>query len=151
MSKAVALNASLVDLADSTMLATLFNSLLDESLRCLAESDDENEGMEKQMEMVGFTCAIIRGDVEAMPLADPTETARIAERLKRYFGHQEDFQAIAQTVQDNGEYIFMALCLLTKDFVQLLMISNESQETHEVFHLRREALVAEWVKRFLTN
>ena len=151
MKNPIALNVPMVDLTDTTIMSALLDSLLDDTIRCLSHYDDENDSMEQQMEMVAVTCAVIRGDVEAMPLADPQETSRIAERLKRYFlqqGHLRDFTA---TVQDNGEYIFMALCLLTKDFVQLLMVWNESDETEEVFALRRRALVAEWVKRFMND
>lgn len=149
MQKAVALNASLIDLTDSTILSTLFDSLLDETMRCLSECDDENEGLEKQMEMVAFTSAILRGDVGAMPLADEKQPAVIAARLKAYFSGIKDTQVLVETVQDDGEYIFIALCMMTKDFVQLLMTSSQADETQEVFDLRRDALVAEWVKRFL--
>lgn len=44
MQKAVALNASLIDLTDPTILSALFDSLLDETMRCLSESEDENVG-----------------------------------------------------------------------------------------------------------
>lgn len=149
MQKAVALNASLIDLTDPTILSALFDSLLDETMRCLSENEDENEGMEKQMEMVAFTSAILRGDVTAMPLADMKQPQAIAARLKAYFAQLQETKALAGTVQDDGEYIFIALCLMTKDFVQLLMTSSQADETQEVFDLRRDALVAEWVKRFL--
>ena len=118
-------------------------------MRCLSESEDENEGLEKQMEMVAFTSAILRGDVGAMPLADEKQPAVIASRLKTYFAGLEDTRALVETVQDDGEYLFIALCMMTKDFVHLLMTSSQADETQEVFDLRRDALVAEWVKRFL--
>lgn len=149
MQKAVALNASLIDLTDPTILSALLDSLLDETMRCLSESEDENVGLEKQMEMVAFTSAILRGDVGAMPLADEKQPSVIASRLKAYFAQLEETKVLVETVQDDAEYLFIALCMMTKDFVQLLMTSSQADETQEVFDLRRDALVAEWVKRFL--
>ena len=149
MQKAVALIASLIDLTDPTILSALLDSLLDETMCCLSESEDENVGLEKQMEMVAFTSAILRGDVGAMPLADEKQPSVIASRLKAYFAQLEDTKVLVETVQDDGEYLFIALCMMTKDFVQLLMTSSQADETQEVFDLRRDALVAEWVKRFL--
>ena len=149
MQKAVALNASLIDLTDPTILSALFDSLLDETMRCLSESEDENVGLEKQMEMMAFTSAILRGDVGAMPLADEKQPSVIASRLKVYFAQLEETKVVGETVQDDAEYLFIALCMMTKDFVQLLMTSSQADETQEVFDLRRDALVAEWVKRFL--
>ncbi len=149
MEKAIAMNASMIDLSDATILSTLFDSLLDETMRCLSESEDENAGMEQQMEMVAFTCAIIRGDVTAMPLVDATQPMKIAARLKQYFESTPELEEFAKSVKDNGEFIFMALCLMTKDFVQLMLVSSEAEESQEVFDLRRDALVADWVKRFI--
>ena len=47
------------------------------------------------------------------------------------------------------DYVFLAAMLMVRQFVALLRDSEEKKESPEVFDLRRTALVADWVHRFL--
>ena len=47
------------------------------------------------------------------------------------------------------DYVFLAAMLMVRQFVDLLRDSEEKKESPDVFDLRRTALVADWVNRFL--
>lgn len=147
MSTEVALNISELDLDQPDVVHGLIDYIFQETLDALCE-EEQTSGLERQTDLLEAMNAILQNDVDDLPLMDETYPDRLAKRLKAALHQVQGLDEYLEVIKNEREYIYVALWLIIKDFLELLMVSADENDTEEVLALRREALANTWVKRF---
>ena len=147
MSGEVALNISELDLDQPDVVYGLIDYIFEETLEALCE-EEQTSGLERQTDLLEAMNAILQNQVQELPLMDESYPDRLAKRLNTSLHQVQGLDEYLEVIKNEREYIYVALWLIIKDFLELLMVSSEDGDTQEVLALRRQALANTWVKRF---
>ncbi len=143
---------AMIDLNNPAMLASFFDSFLDNLLDAFQESEDSEQLIQHTTESILFMTDVFNGLVPNCMLSKENSGKQLGRRLgkalqKRY----KDKADLFSTVDHPKEFISLSFSLMIQEFFNIYVASCEENVTQEVFDLQRDALVNDWVHHFLEN
>lgn len=151
MSSQLDVRPDVLHLSDPIELSSFFDGYLDFVLDLFDRAEEAEELSNSITSHAQFMASMFTEKTPMVVLDEDNFGDKLALRLKTSLTSDglitEVLPVVVQThAQD---YVFLAAMLMVRQFVDLIRDSEEKKESPDVFDLRRTALVADWVNRFL--
>lgn len=151
MSNQLDVRPEVIHLSDPIELSSFFDGYLDFVLELFDRAKEAEELSNLITSHAQFMASMFTEKTPMVVLDEEDFGDKLALRLKDSLFREGLITEVLPVVVKTRtqDYVFLAAMLMVRQFVDLLRDSEEKKESPDVFDLRRTALVADWVNRFL--
>ena len=151
MSNQLDVRPEAIHLSDPIELSSFFDGYMDFVLELFDRAKEAEELSNLITSHAQFMASMFTEKTPMVVLDEEDFGDKLALRLKDSLFREGLITEVLPVVVKTRtqDYVFLAAMLMVRQFVDLLRDSEEKKESPDVFDLRRTALVADWVNRFL--
>ena len=151
MSSNIDIKPGFMDLKNPEELGYLFDDFFEYTLTCLDAAEDADDFSLMMADQAHLLASGFTSNSKVLVVDDDPSGEKLAARLRNslYNDGLLPKDSPVMLMAQPQEFVFMAAVLMSRQFMEMIRDCSEKNLSGEVIDLRRQALVKDWVDRFL--